>query len=210
MRFRGKSSAASCRAGAYPGGPVAAPEGALSSLRPCPVPPGGRAGTWIRAARPPVEFCPSLRSPGVLFRLRRRAVHTPRSSRFSSISASRVCPANPFGRSLLPGASWRFRVRLRAVQRTQAGPVIFRSGARKSSSSCTNPSSAGAMRSSRFLVCAAGEDRPFAAAPGAVDRLLGEAGTRAFFAPQAGSSLCPRVASGFVWPSRYGRRIVAR
>ena len=92
----------------------------------------------------------------------------------------------------------------RAVRRTQAGQVIFRSGVRKSSSSCTNPSSAGAMRSSRFLVCAAGEDRPFAAAPGAVDRLLGEAGTRAFFAPQAGFSRCLGGASGFVWWSRPG------
>ena len=52
MRFRGKGSPASCRAGAYPGGPVAAPGGGLPSLRPCPVPPGGRAGTWIRAAPP--------------------------------------------------------------------------------------------------------------------------------------------------------------
>ena len=193
MRFRGKGSAASCRAGAYPDGPVAAPEGALWSLRYARSRPGGM---WMRAAPPsgpalsiaaeawgPVQAAAARRSYFQIFQTF-QILFDFRQPGVGLGDQPRVPGYLPWPVPLAEG----FLVRLRAVQRTQAGPVIFRSGVRKSSSSCTNPSSAGAMRSSRFLVCAAGEDRPFAAAPGAGDRLLGEAGTRAFFVPQAGFS----------------------
>ena len=63
MRFRGKSSAAFCRAGAYPGGPVAAPDGVLPSLRLCPVPPGGRGDA--DAGSPALRPCSVHRRGGL-------------------------------------------------------------------------------------------------------------------------------------------------
>ena len=186
--------------------------GGLPSLRPCsPALPGPARGPGGRVdAGSPALRLSSVRrrggpgscsgcggAPFILPDL----PDLPNSLRFPPAGGARL---SPFGRSPLRGGYRRFPVRFRAVRRTRAGRVIFRGGVRKSSYSCTDPSNAGAMRSSRFLVCAAGEDRPFAAAPGAVDRLLGEAGTRAFFAPQAGFSRCLGGVAGFVRWSRPG------
>ena len=64
MRFRGKSSSASCRAGAYPGGPVAALEGG-SPVSPAMPGPARRPGGDVDAGSPALRPCSVHRRRGL-------------------------------------------------------------------------------------------------------------------------------------------------